>query len=197
MDLKTHANQIRDFLLNLKEIKNCFIYGSVAKDSYDEYSDIDLEIDVSGIDNGEFATKLPDLLRSKYDVIFSDYAPSFAPEKYIVSIAISSENPFLIVDICCTAVPHYTNFSKTDFRNLNNHYDHTLKLFTANLKHYSRGTDCYNDIKKMYSRIFKNSTETPDESEMLSMVFSWLKDHAENKYDAYLNALSKYLDFTN
>ena len=58
-----------------------------------------------------------------------------------IPVAMDTENPFWVVDITCTANPHCTAVTKRELSALNNLYDHTLKLFTANLKHYIRGTD--------------------------------------------------------
>ena len=56
--------------------------------TYDEDSDIDIKIDVSGTDNGFFIQKLPELFAGECEIVFYDYAPSLAPEKHILSIAI-------------------------------------------------------------------------------------------------------------
>ena len=193
MDAKGTAEQLCKYLSGINEINRCRIYGSIADNSYDEYSDMDIEIDVSGTDNSIFVTKIPEIMSEKYNVVFFDYAPSMAPEKYIVSAAVSSDHPFLIADICCLATPHCTTLSKEDLSALNNRYDHILKLFTANLKHYIRGAECQDDMKKMFRRIFKDSAQILDEKEMLNLVYSWLQDNSDSHYDAYLNALGKYL----
>lgn len=75
---KIFADEVCSFLEELPEVNSCHLYGSLSDDSHDEYSDIDIEIDVSGIDNGVFATKLPDILSENFNVIFYDYAPSLA-----------------------------------------------------------------------------------------------------------------------
>ena len=156
-----------------------------------KYSDIDIEIDVSGTDNSRFVTKIPGLLSRKYDVIFYDYAPSLAPEKYLVSVALNDENPFMLVDIACTAVPHCTNVSKQELAALNHPYDHTLKLFTANLKHYLRGDVCCCDIQKMYRRISEKES-LPGEKQMLQAVMKWLQEKAEPRHK---NLLKRFTDF--
>lgn len=156
-----------------------------------KYSDIDIEIDVSGTDNSRFVTKIPGLLSQKYDVIFYDYAPSLAPEKYLVSVALNDENPFMLVDIACTAVPHCTNVSKQELAALNHPYDHTLKLFTANLKHYLRGDVCCCDIQKMYRRISEKES-LPGEKQMLQAVMKWLQEKAEPRHK---NLLKRFTDF--
>ena len=191
--IQVFANEVCDFLRSLSEIQDCHLYGSVQNGTCDEYSDIDIEIDVSGVDNGAFATRLPDILSAKFDVIFFDYAPSLAPEKYVISVALNTENPFRMVDICCAANPHCSTVTRQSLASLNNQYDHTLKLFVANLKHFLRGTDCYTDILKMYSRIFRNDAVAHDEEYMLTTVYRWLQDNAEPRHETFVSLFEDYL----
>lgn len=191
--MKEFAKDIFEFLNDIPEVKSCKIVGSLSAGNNDEFSDLDLVIDVSGIDNGVFLTKLPQLFEEKYDVIFYDYTPSLAPDKYIVSIAINKTNPFMIVDVSCVATPHFDSVSKQDLASLNNKYDHTLKLFVANLKHLLRGMDCYDDIYKMYSRIFRRDLEAYDEEWMMQEVYGWLQENAESKHEEYLALFEGYL----
>ena len=192
MEIMDYANQICEFLSHVPEIKNCSVVGSLSNGNSDEYSDIDIEIDVSGIDNGKFLTKIPNILAQKYHVIFADYAPSLAPQVYVVSIAVSAVNPFMVVDIRCVANPHMNTLSKEDISSLNNLYEHTLKLFTYNLKHFIRGKECFNDIERMHNRILEKR-ENADEHLMFSEVYNWLSDNATDKYIEYLRSLKKYL----
>lgn len=191
--MKEFAKDIFEFLNDIPEVKSCKIVGSLSAGNNDEFSDLDLVIDVSGIDNGVFLTKLPKLFEEKYDVIFYDYTPSLAPDKYIVSIAINKTNPFMIVDVSCVATPHFDSVSKQELASLNNKYDHTLKLFVANLKHLLRGMDCYDDIYKMYSRIFRRDLEAYDEEWMMQEVYGWLQENAESRHEEYLALFEGYL----
>lgn len=192
MEIMDYTNQICEFLLDVPEIKNCSVVGSLSNGNSDEYSDIDIEIDVSGIDNGKFLTKIPGILAQKYHIIFADYAPSLAPQIYVVSIAISELNPFMVVDIRCIANPHMNTLSKEEISSLNNQYEHTLKLFTYNLKHFIRGKECFNDIERMHNRILEKR-ENADEHLMFSEVYNWLRDNATDKYIEYLRSLKQYL----
>jgi len=191
--IQVFAKEVCAFLKSLSEVKSCAVYGSLCNGTYDEYSDIDIEIDVSGVDNGVFATKLPDILSENFEVIFFDYAPSLAPEKYVISVAINTENPFRMVDICCVAKPHCSTVTRQDLASLNNQYDHTLKLFVANLKHFLRESDCYADILKMYNRIFQNETVTHSEEYMLNAVYHWLQNNAESRHEMFVSLFEDYL----
>ena len=193
MELLQYAKDIQQYLLKIYEIKACNLYGSLIKGNYDDYSDIDIEIDVSGIDNSLFITKIKDILSLNYNIIFSDYAPSLAPETYIISLAISNENPFAIIDIKCIATPHFKTLTKEDLILKQNNYDHILKLFVANLKHYLRRVDCLKDIQKMYKKVYINSPISKDKHFMLDKIFLWLKENSTDKYNLYLKNLEKYL----
>ena len=193
MLIEEFAEDICNYLITLPQVKQCCLYGSLSNNCFDKYSDIDVEIDVSGIDNGKFIMEIPRLLSNKYNVIFYDYAPSLVPEKYVVSIAINEQNPFMIVDISCIADPHCESVLKQDLLKLNNLYDHTLKLFSANLKHYIRGEDCYIAIQKMYKKLFPLDASFCSEDEMLNKVYNWIKENAEERHMTYIKSYEKYI----
>ena len=180
------ANQLCIYLKTVKEIKDYRIYGSIRENKYDKYSDIDLEIDVSGYDNSIFITKIPEIINEKYSVIWYDYAPSLMPEKYIISLAISEDNPFLIVDITCVATPHMSTLKKEE-NFVNDKITHIIKLFIANFRHYIRGNNCTKDIERMYRRI---STKQIDTRTMLEDTYNWLLKNADKKYEQYLQNIN-------
>ena len=100
---------------------------------------------------------------------------------------------FMVIDISCVATPHYNSVSKQELMSLNNMYDHALKLFVVNLKHLLRGADCYDDIYKMYSRIFGRNIEVYDEEQMLRDVYQWLHENAEHRHEKYISLFEGYL----
>ena len=111
---ETSANCI-EMIRSLPMVKSCELYGSIANNTEDDLSDIDIRVDVSGYDNGRFMLEVPHLLEEKMNIIYSDFAPSLAPRQYIVSLAVSEENPFAVIDINCVAEPHCaTVFQGTD-----------------------------------------------------------------------------------
>ncbi len=193
-NIRELADEMCVFLEGVVGVKKCSLYGSIANDSFDEYSDIDIEIDVSGENNGEFLMKLSGIIREKYNVILCDFAPSLAPQKYVMTSAVWDDMPFCMVDISCTATPHCTTVSKRDLASLNNMYDHTLKLFSANLKHFLRGDDCTDDVTKMYTRIFGKDIDPKFDVEwMLRTVYIWLEDNAELRHEKLVSAFGKYI----
>lgn len=187
------ANNICNYFMTISEVNSVSIYGSIAKNGYDKYSDIDIELDLSGSDNGLFLKKAAKLLNNVYPVIFSDYASSLLPTEYIVSCAISEENPFLIVDIKCSAKPHINSVEKGDV--INDKYAHILKLWVANMKHYLRGHNCKSDIERMYHKLF--AEKKCSEKQMLCDVFSWIQENKTDKYEKYLLSCEKYIGDAN
>ena len=72
MHILRFAENVRSFLLNQPEVRAVTLCGSIARGNADCYSDIDLEADVSGTDNGAFLLQLPERLTETYPVIFYD-----------------------------------------------------------------------------------------------------------------------------
>lgn len=181
--LEAKANQIMTILEDMPEVKRCRLYGSLSDGTYDALSDIDIEVDVSGYDNGRFMLELPERLGSRIHVYYSDYAPSLVPERYIVSIAVDEKNPFCMADLCCTANPHCHTVSKEQIRSRNEECTHILKLWTANLKHFVRGTACREDILRMGARI---GLENQAERRILVKTLEWLEKNAPDSLGTFM-----------
>jgi len=192
--LNDKANMIISVLKEIPVVKKCDIYGSLATNTQDDLSDIDIEIDVSGYDNGQFMLELVELLEGKLSIYYSDYAPSLIPDKYIVSIAIDKNNPFLIVDLCCSAEPHCTTVTKQQVIGKNEKYTHMLKLWTANLKHYVRGCECYDDIVRMARKIAVEEIDTKDEVELLEDTLCWLEENVETELYEFVESCRSRFD---
>ena len=187
--LKEKAKEIMALLNDIPGVKKCNLYGSIAKDTYDELSDIDIEIDVSGMDNGLFMLDITELLKDKMDIYYADYAPSLVPDKYIVSLAIDKENPFLILDLCIVANPHCTTVTKEEVMGKNEKYTHILKLWTANLKHYVRGNECYKDILKMAKKIGIEEADSKNEAKLLRESLHYLETNAPGELSEFIRNL--------
>ena len=166
----------------------------MATNTYDELSDIDIEIDISGYDNGQFMLELVELLKGRFSIYYSDYAPSLIPERYIVSIAIDEKNPFLIVDLCCSAEPHCTTVTKQQASEKNDKYTHILKLWTANLKHYVRGNECHDDIVRMGQKLAIEDTDTKDEVEILERTLRWLEENVKSELHEFVEFCRRRFD---
>ncbi len=186
--LQRKAGEIITVLNDIPVVKGCTIYGSLSTNTHDTLSDIDIEIDVSGHDNGQFMMDLNGLLKDKIKIFYSDYAPSLIPEKYIVSIAIDEYNPFLVVDLCCTAKPHCTTVTRQQARERNDNITHLLKLWTANLKHYIRGSDCHHDMIRMGQRLSFDNLTAMDDKTILEVALCWLENHVDDRMQTFVRS---------
>ena len=179
--LKSLAENIMALLNDMPEVKACALYGSLSDGQYDELSDIDINVDVSGHDNGRFMLTLAERLSQHISVYYNDYAPSLVPEKYIVSIAIDEEHPTRVVDLCCVANPHCTTVDGSQIRALNDKFSHMLKLWTANWKHHIRGTECRGDILRMAEKIGIENRVEKSNVQILEETLAWLEVNAPQR----------------
>ena len=186
--LRNKAEEIIAILSEMTEVNNCTVYGSLSTNTCDELSDIDINIDVSGCDNGQFMIRLVEMLKKKLSVYFYDYAPSLIPDRYIVSVAIDEYNPFLIVDLQCSAEPHCTTVTKQQVAQLNSEFTHILKLWIANLKHYVRGVECYDDIVRMAHRLNLHDVDVKDEINLLEDTLNWLECNSSDELSTFITS---------
>lgn len=187
-NLKHRADEVMAHLTALPQVQKVTLYGSVAAGTYDVLSDIDIEVDVSGYDNGRFALDLPALLSGRLPILYADYAPSLAPDKYIVTLSIDEQNPFLTVDLDCVAVPHCSNVLRQELSSRNTLPTHTLKVWTANLKHFCRGIPCRRDIERMAGRLGIEDIPHKSELTILGEVLHWLEVHSNAELGTYLQS---------
>lgn len=186
--LRSQAALLIETLNQIPGVQRCILYGSLAAKKDDALSDIDIEADVSSLDNGAFALKLPDFLKEKIPIYYVDFAPSLAPEQYVVSVALDEQNPFRIADIRCHADPHINNVSREQLSRKNDPYTHILKLWTINLKHYARNTDCAGDIRRMARKVGIEKAETETLENLLRMVLEWLEIHVPDRLALFLGS---------
>lgn len=169
------ANEIKTYLENFDFIKSCKIAGSLESGHYDKYSDIDLKIDVSGSDNGKVLLMIPYLLSKEFPIIYTVFAPRFAPDLYVVSFGIKDMNIFHFIDIECTANPHVESLSKDDIRLLTNMNNLNVKLLIGLLKKYLRN----DDVKDELEFFSKKKIERKNVKESLIEEFKKLKIKAD------------------
>lgn len=169
------ANEIKAYLGKFDFIKSCKIVGSLESDHYDKYSDIDLKVDVSGSDNSMVLLMIPYLLSKEFPIIYTAFAPRFAPDLYVVSFGIKDMDIFHFVDIECTADPHIASLSKDDIRLLTNMSSLSVKLLIGILKNYLRN----DDVKDELEFFSKKKIEEKDVKECLAEEFNKLKIKAD------------------
>ena len=112
--------------------------------------------------------------------------------QYVVSCALSEENPFLIVDVNCAAEPHVASVAKADLKN--DPVVHVLKLWVANMKHFIRGQECYRDICKMHRKSVGGELPQGQEFLMLEQTLSWLEARVPERLARYVKNCRKVLE---
>ncbi|MFJ5768712.1 hypothetical protein [Psychrobacillus sp. NPDC093180] len=131
---KIMAEKIIEFFNTCPKVKVATIRGSIFHEKTDEFSDIDLTIDVSSTDNAAFALQIPKMLESNFEIWFVDWATSLLPDEYVISIYLKNMSIFWNVDIACTATPHIETILSIQ----NDPIHHALKLWIMNLKYLNR-----------------------------------------------------------
>ena len=94
--------QCNDVILTLKKLE--FVTDICGVGSYfdgraDRYSDIDFVVKVKDIYPDEALLRITHLLKRTYAPLWSDFANSLMPRKFLVSLFIGGENPFAFLDI--------------------------------------------------------------------------------------------------
>lgn len=71
---------------------------------------------------------------------------------------------------------------------MNNEFTHMLKLWTANLKHYARGSECYDDINRMARKLKSVDIDTKDEIELLEETLCWLECNVSDELNTFITS---------
>ena len=185
--ISNKMKKIKKFISKLPYVKSC----ELATNTFDEMSDMEIEIDVSGYDNGKFMLELPDKLK-KIEVIYFDYSSDLVPDTYTVSIAVDEHNPFFIINLKCKAEPHCKTILKDNVKN--NKYTHILKLWVDNLKRYYCEQECSEDIRKLAQEINIKNAEKKEPIELLEKILIWLENNQTQKHQTYVNSCRRKFD---
>lgn len=153
----------------------------------DEYSDIDIGIDVSGEDNGAFAVeKLPNIINQHFSVIFVDWAPSLLPKTYIQSFFLRGTSPFWFIDIECIATPHIPSVSNVK----NDEIGHLIKLWIQTAKYHLRKHPSSNlQVQKLARRILRRNYASNSSSELMQIILNEIDIvNTNNHYDQIIES---------
>jgi predicted nucleotidyltransferase len=162
-----------NFLKALPEVKSCTLHGSLASNSSDEYSDIDLRVDVSGCDNGKFMLQLPDLLSKVFDIGYFAYAPKFVPDLYLITIFFVGSFIFHFVDIECLATPHFASVTREELVNSPAKENVVFKMALLELKSYFRRKAFSPTIERLFKMVAKTEASIASEKGRLVAIFDY------------------------
>jgi len=161
------TNQLIPILKSHDKVKDVYLKGSIANGQMDEYSNIDIVVDVSGYDNGKFAQKLPEIIKNHFPLLFYDWAPSLLPESYVQSFFLSGTSPFAFVDIECKASPHIHSVTQVT----NDYLGHNIKLWIQIAKYHLRDSPHSTEqIYKLANKVLKKSQWSNDPSELMKTI---------------------------
>ncbi len=168
------AARIIQVLEREPEVNTCFPRGSYATRTMDEYSDIDLGVDVSGYDNGRFALRLPEVLGRHFLLEFHDWAPSLLPSAYVQTFYLRDLSVFWSIDIECVASPHVPSIEDVPV----DEADHLLKLWVLNAKYLLRGRpEAPESIRRFAARVMGG--EVPEGIDTLRLMEGALRRLAQ------------------
>lgn len=170
------AHKIIEILKENESVQDAYIRGSIINGNYDYFSDIDIGVDVSGFDNGKFASNLPDFLKENIDIIFFDWSPSLLPHDYVISFAHRGFPIYWFIDIQVVATPHIDSLREVPV----NRYHHLLKLWILHLKYYLReNEESEKNILKLASGVLKNNFEDKSSLYIMDKIIKEIKNNIE------------------
>ena len=178
IQLREKAQEITRIIEAFQEVEACTLYGSLAEGREDIFSDVDIEIKISERNAAEFVLSLPCVMQKNISVVYFDYAPSLAPEKYVLSLGLSEDDPFLIADLCIVAETNYIGVTKEQLTTKNRFDVHLLKLWIANYKHHARGQECTQDIRRMAGKCKIENADRKNPELLLEETLKWLEQNA-------------------
>ena len=170
------ANELMAIFSKHPSVQSAFLRGSLSVGNPDDFSDIDIGIDVSGYDNGEFARDLPSLIQSDFGILFYDWSPSLLPKEYVISFIHKDLPIFWLIDIQVMATPHFPSLIEVPI----NKYHHLLKLWILNLKYYLRGNEeAESNIVKLAKRTLNREVEDKGILYLMSQILYEIKVNIE------------------
>ena len=152
MDQKQIAHKVVDLLSRTHEFSSVSLGGSLATNTHDSMSDIDILIESehrSDIDNVLLASQM---LGKEFETTLSDWAGSLLPEKCLMSLFIAGVPLFWWIDLGCMHSPRFPPTMRQDLPVNTN--DHVAKLWVMNAKYYLRHDTAKLRLDHLYRRLF-------------------------------------------
>ena len=174
------AKRIMQLFEGVDGVKNVFLSGSISKGVYDEYSDIDIGVDVSGSDNARFTQTIISVLRDNLDTHFHDWATSLLPEKYVIAFYLKRAPLFWYVDITSIATPHVPTLTRDCITN--DPLAHFIKLWTIHAKYVLRG-GVHENITVLGNRVL-GPDYSPDipPARLLKLTLDGITERADGRF---------------
>jgi predicted nucleotidyltransferase len=182
-NLKTH-------LLTDPRVRKVQLTGSLARGIFDEYSDIDLTVEVSGQHETSYFMDLPTILNQYTEVLIADPALSLLPQLYVYNFHFEELPLFCQIDIqVCSS----THNAKKDVLVVSNPISRGLKLLQLYVKYDQRGIDV--DFKTLREYIDVKIEGDTNESIALNLLSQFEKG-ADSKQLRFIKKFLSVLSVT-
>jgi len=175
------ASQIIDALKRSKCFTAVTLTGSLASESADQYSDIDIIIENHSHSSYNVLSAI-EIIGKEYLPLFYDFARSLLPD-CIVTLYQKDQPLFNFVDISCTHNDSFPATTKSEVAQ--NRLHHQIKLWVCNAKYYLLNDLAKQNIDLQYNRIFPGDTHKSVREKLLAVFAAEIADKSE------LNALLK------
>ncbi|MFC1601410.1 hypothetical protein ACFL34_03585 [Candidatus Sumerlaeota bacterium] len=182
------AEKIIELFKALPEVVEVFPRGTLATRKLDEFSDIDIGIDVSGHDNAAFAKTVAGHMAAAFDFHFCDWATSLMPGSYVQTFFLKGLPLFWNVDFEITATPHYPTLTRDAVER--DPVAGFLKVWPLNTKYVLRETPNIDEqIKEYYRRVFGQAPSEPCRPErLLKNILDELRRRGGGQFSEFLNS---------
>lgn len=136
------------------------VIGSVATQTFDELSDIDILLFNEQRPPWENVALASDIIADEFGVMLKDWAGSLIPEKYLINHFLPDQPIFWWIDLGCQQNPNFKDITRSDVKEEWN--THIAKLLIMNAKHYIRGDRDRLRVAELYTKVFP-SKELPQQ----------------------------------
>jgi predicted nucleotidyltransferase len=134
----TTAQKILALFKSDPRVSRAYLRGSLSQGPVDEYSDIDIGVDVSGYDNAAYCQIIIDTMNRMFPLHFHDWACSLMPDSYVITFYIKGLPIFWNVDFECVATPHHARLTREAVES--DAVSGLLKVWALNAKYLLRKT---------------------------------------------------------
>lgn len=117
---------VKAFVEKIKFVSRVEVVGSYKDRRADEYSNVDLLVDVKEKTADKALLAVTAILKEDFKPLWSDFAKSLAPEKFLVSMYFETENSFRYFDIGISN-RDMISYDPGEFKN--DKYTHLMKLW--------------------------------------------------------------------
>ena len=153
-------------------------YGSIANDTADYFSDVDLRVRVRDVSDREFAEALPELVQPIGSLLIAGWGLSALPDDYVRTFYFDDYPLFWHIDIACESAVHVDG---SDIRGAY-HWEQMFKIWIDVVSKLLRGEDATHYIEKFIG-VWRDLVPVQDRpaNEKLSLYLDWYAERARGK----------------